>query len=192
MINAKLEPAFTFAGFTFPRYIASLPKGTPASRKGEKRYCGDYYHAPMPVERRKDKGFSGYMSMQGDINGLRCVWADEVEGSYIDHKGWFADDYCEDKFRGVVIRLPHGRYLAGWSMGEGMCCSIDADIYDDEQEAADAADSLAEDAADNERDYRENEEAEAEEFRASIDDVCGTLEALGERIAERMSAQALA
>ncbi|TKW76783.1 MAG: hypothetical protein DI543_19140 [Bradyrhizobium icense] len=40
-------------------------------------------------------------------------FADEVEGGP-DHKGWYADDDCSDKVRGIVGRLPHGRFIAGY------------------------------------------------------------------------------
>jgi predicted GNAT superfamily acetyltransferase len=71
-----------------------------------------------------------------------------VDGVRIDHTGWFCDEYGT-KIRGIVVALPHGRFLAGWSMGEGMASTVDADLYDTAEDAAYAADSMAESAADS-------------------------------------------
>lgn len=66
-------------------------------------------------------------------------------------------------------------------MGEGMASEIDADLYDDITDAAQAADSLAENAADREREYQEEEqerieaeEAEEERRQAELDHNQGT------------------
>jgi hypothetical protein len=88
----------------------------------------------------------------------------------LNHTGWFADNFQDQTIFGIVIFLPHGRFLAGWSMGEGRASSYDGEIYTDAEEAARAADSLAEDAAEAEREYQEEEErnqgddAEEEDF----------------------------
>ena len=59
------------------------------------------------------------------------------------------------------MRLPNNRgFLAGWSMGEGMISEIEYIIYDDEHETAWAADSLAEEAAEKEREFQESQEEE--------------------------------
>lgn len=71
----------------------------------------------------------------------------------------------------IIARLPKGRgFLAGWTMGEGMCAELASAIYQDEDEARRAAHIEAEHAADRECDFeaeeaerlqREEEEAEA-------------------------------
>jgi hypothetical protein len=104
-----------------------------------------------------------------------------VEGVRIRHTGWFTDDYRDEKIRGLVFTLPKGRgFLAGWTMGEGMASFVECDIYETADEAAHAADSLAEDAADDEREAREarekeeqaqreaEEHAEAEEMESTL------------------------
>lgn len=158
-------PSFTFAGFQWPRYLATLPAG-PLSRRAADRkpgrvMCGDYYHAPTP-DGAKGRGF--YLDSEG-MPGLRWQWADETEGAGIGHTGWFCDDIESETIRGVVFRLPRGRgFLAGWSMGEGMASSVDySPIFDNAADAAACADSMAESAAESEREYqaRENEKAEA-------------------------------
>lgn len=156
-----LETEFEFAGIAFPKWLWSLPRGSKAKRLAEAKspMCGPYYHAPKPGA--KGCGFylgSGCFVGDGSFN-LRAKWCDEVSGCRIDHAGWFCDEHGDgDKIRGLVFRLPRGRgFLAGWAMGENMCGSVDFDIYDDESSAAYAADSMAEQAAE------ENREAELQE-----------------------------
>lgn len=151
--------SFNWAGFTFPRHIVELPSGTRRERMQaarENKACGPYYHAPKPITGGAHPGRGGYHSRAG-IDGLRRVeYADDISGAGIYHDGWFCDEDQDQTIRGIVVRLTHGRMLAGWSMGEGMCASIDCDeIFTDEIEAARRADGLAESAADSEREYQE-------------------------------------
>ncbi|MGH9931704.1 MAG: hypothetical protein ACREA9_21080 [Pyrinomonadaceae bacterium] len=146
--------AFNFAGFTWPRYLAQLPRGTMVQRLARRNApggCGPYYLAPKPVTYECDsRGF--YLDSDG-MPQMRWTWCDEVEGVRIDHTGWFTDENGDwDKIRGLVFRLPRSRgFLAAWSMGESMASGLDVDIYDDEQDAARAANDLAEFVADQER-----------------------------------------
>lgn len=104
--------------------------------------------------------------------GLRRKWCDEIPTIRIRHKGWFCDESHDSTIRGLVFRLPHGRgFLIGWSMGEGMASGIGyGQIWekDDETGAAIAADSLAQNIAEKERECQEQETAriEAEEAEA--------------------------
>lgn len=151
-----MQTPFTFAGFTFPRAVAMLPKGTPAARLAKRRAsgpspCGPYTHAPKP-----DTGGAFFYLESDFAPGLRWKWADETDAR-IFHCGWFTDsDGGGDKIRGFVVRLPKARgFLAGWSMGESMASELETSpIYDDEMAAAYAADSLAKSVAENEREYQ--------------------------------------
>lgn len=83
----------------------------------------------------------------------------------IRHQGWFADsDGTGDRgvIRGIVCRISHGRFLAGyhWSDNDEYC--IVAKCYSDERTALFAADRLAERLAE---DYREDDY----QFRAMTD-----------------------
>ena len=89
----KLEPEFTFAGFTFPRYIPQL-----TTSKYDKRTSRSvYYHAPRPDQAGKGRGF--YLGDAGSFD--RWIWADEVEGAHIDHTGWFCEDEEEEANQGA-------------------------------------------------------------------------------------------
>lgn len=165
-IQHPLTPEFTFAGFSFPKYVWSIPRGPMAKRlaRAKNPITGGYYHAPRPVETRADVGQGFYLEDSSGPFSLRWQWCDEVEGVRTHHTGWFCDEYQDEKIRGLVFRLPKGRgFLAGWSMGEGMASEVSGDIYDSEREAAWAADNLAERAAEDERESREEREQERQE-----------------------------
>jgi hypothetical protein len=106
-------------------------------------------------------------------NGLRLAgYADEIEGARIEHRGWFTDEYCDGVMRGVVYRLPHGRFAYGYAdpNNDGcayLCFDLDAD---DEAEAARYADRIAEIHAEQERAYQAKWQAarEIEDIRADI------------------------
>lgn len=149
-------PRFAFAGFQWPRYLATLRFETLRQRlQDRKTGCtGDYYHSPTPNNR---KGCGFYLT-SSDALGLRYQWADDVIS--LRHTGWYGDDFGDTTIRGIVLRLPRGRgFLAGWSMGVGMASSIDySPIFDNPEDAARCADSMAESAAERERDYRETDD----------------------------------
>lgn len=156
-----LTPEFSFAGFTWPRYVARMAIGPAAlKRKREaRRVCGEYYHAPKPEQAGTGRGFY----LEGDGQPFtRWQWADDAYHG-IGHTGWFTDPWGSgDKIRGIVVALPHGRFLAGWSMGEGMASSVDCSpVFGSAIDAAIHADGLAENAAEREREYQSEQEPEA-------------------------------
>lgn len=161
--NATIKKDFTFAGFDFPKHVWTLPPRSLAKRK--ERYnnacTSDYYHAPRP---NVCTGTSFYL---GESVTPRWKYCDEIS-QRIRHTGWFCDSFQDGKIRGLVFRLPRSRgFLIGWTMGEGMASAIETDsIYDDELEAAHAADSLAENVAEKEREFQEEQETELEEVEA--------------------------
>lgn len=152
---------FQFAGFSWPRRVAMLPRGSVAIRLERYRrpVCGPYYVAPKPGA----PGVSFYFGSDF-APGLRFSYADEISGAGIRHTGWFCDDYQGQTIRGIVARLTRGRgFLAGWTMGESMVSDLDTtSIYDDETEAARAADSLAESAAEAQREYEASQQTDDE------------------------------
>lgn len=153
----KLEKEFSFAGFDFPKYLWTLPKGPWRKRLERMRnpHCDGYYGSP----RINDSGTIFYLESDF-MPDLRWKWCDEA-CSRIRHKGWFCDEYQEETIRGLVMRLPNSRgFLAGWSMGKGMSSYVDYDVFLDEVDAAQCADSMAENAAEREREYQAEMEAE--------------------------------
>ena len=166
--------AQTYAGFEYPFTFGILPRGPLSKRLAEfkvdhgHKTCGPYYRdEPHP----NSDGLSFYLESDF-MPGLRWEWCDEVSDvRSIDHTGWFTNEFCDDKIRGLVMRLPHERgFLAGWSMGEHMASGVEYTIYDDIVDAAHAADSLAEHMAEKQREYEEeNREDDDERDSASPD-----------------------
>ena len=150
-----LPVKFTFAGFNFPRYIPELTR----SKYDKRTSRSVYYHAPAPLTGQLHPGVGFYLDNHGSPS--RWKWADEIKAAHINHTGWHSDEYGDsEKIRGLVVYLPHGRMLAGWSMGEGMASAVEGDIYTDETDAARAADSIAENVAEREREYQAEQEEE--------------------------------
>jgi hypothetical protein len=87
-------------------------------------------------------------------------FADECEGGP-DHRGWFTQadgtTYKDGTglARGIVARLSHGRFVAGYWWGDIRERVYFPDVYDDERDAARAADSHAESFADSAREDSE-------------------------------------
>lgn len=159
----QLAPEFSFAGFTWPRYVARMAAGAAALRRkhSARRVCGEYYHAPRPEQAGTGRGF--YLASDGQPF-TRWRWADDAY-SGIGHTGWYTDAHGEgDRIRGIVVALPHGRFLAGWSMGEGMASTVEcAPVFGSAIDAAIYADRLAESAAEVEREYRNSEDEDTGE-----------------------------
>lgn len=152
---SALDHEFSFAGFSFPKYAWNMPRrrGTVKQRltNYKKPTVGSYYHAPTP----NSKESSFYLDSDF-MPGLRWQYADDVCRS-IRHDSWYCDADADgspmldgDKIRGIVFRLPRSRgFLPGWTMGEGMSSGIDySQIFDDEEDCAITADSIAENVAD--------------------------------------------
>lgn len=108
----------------------------------------------------------------------------------LGHTGWYTMGDCTDELaRGVVYLLPHGRYLAAMADpcqshkdGTGPCvieCKPNGQpyIYDDKEDAARAADSLAEVYAEGECEYQ-RQESERVALEEKIEECKGTLDEL--------------
>ena len=147
-----MSETFNFAGFTYPRHV---PMFSPRKPVG-KRLSTAYQTAARPITRSSPADSWGFYLDSDFAPGLRWSYADEVTS--LRHNGWFYDDFG-DSIRGIVMALPHGMgWLAGWTMGKGMASCVHCSIYDDEEEAARAADDAARYAADEQRDYEQAED----------------------------------
>lgn len=126
--------------------------------------------------RRADKAYGmhqapRYASIAADELGLRFVgYADELIGRR--HKGYYADAFQDEVYRGAVWQLPTHRhrgvrYVSGYTEQNSETVILAAtngilDTEDDKHQAAYAADSFAEYRARDEREYSESyEEASA-------------------------------
>lgn len=82
-------------------------------------------------------------------------FADEIPDARIRHNGWFTDVDGDEKARGIVGRLPHGRFIAGYHWSSNGERVYFPEVYKDETEAARAADSHAEAFAESAREDSE-------------------------------------
>ena len=133
----------------------------PLRRRVEMRkVCGPYMLTVRPANARRDGfgfyfGSDGGMARHGGRAGLRVA-------AQTPH-GYYADDYRDSVIYGYALALPHGRgYLAAIGEGANMWGSVDYEIHATERDALYAADSMAERAAEREREYRAQEEEEAD------------------------------
>ena len=101
-------------------------------------------------------------------------FADECEGGP-DHTGWYTDVHCDGKARGIVGRLPHGRFIVGYHWSDNGERVYFPEVFDSERDAARAADShaerFAEDASeDSERfDALQDAEGHAEAVESDVE-----------------------
>lgn len=129
----------------------------PAERAKARKFCGPYKWRPS--QPGKGRGFyqsSQYLEMDGPGSSfaLRLDYANtHAPGySYSRPTGYFCDQHGDDKLTPIIARLPRGRgFLAGWTMGRGMCAALAPDIYHDIEDAALAAYNEAENDAERMR-----------------------------------------
>lgn len=109
-------------------------------------------------------------------------WVKDCHDRWIkDHRGWYTDNDGRETAIGIIVALPHGRFLAGYRLTDNGEYVIYGDIYDDESEAAHAADGHAERIAESMReDYERFIEMQEAEYHAE-----GVLSDVREAIAAR-------
>ncbi len=113
-----------------------------------RKTCGPYRFTPtVPGQAR---GFyqaaNGLHVGDGTFN-LRLEKANEhLTGRLSRIDGYYCDsEAMGDTLQPIVARLNHGYgFLAGWTMGNGMCGSIEMDVWATAEEAARRAHDLAE------------------------------------------------
>lgn len=67
------------------------------------------------------------------------------------HTGYYTDEDCNNMAIGIISKLPHGRYIAGYKLTDNDERAYFPDIYDSKREAAISADNHAEHIAELER-----------------------------------------
>ena len=166
-INISADGYYNFAGFTFPRRLADLAQGPAALRakRKQRQYTGGYATAPTP----DDSGSKGFYLDDAGQPFTRWQRADDV--IQLRHKGWYCDRYQDQTIFGIVVNLPHGRYLAGWSMGRQMASAVERDVYTDPDEAARMADEHARVAAENQLEAEDADEAAENQLEAEDADL---------------------
>lgn len=77
----------------------------------------------------------------------------DIASEHIGHKGWFTDSLYDGKARGIVVSLPHGRFIAGYEWSDNGESVYYPEIYTDIEDAARSADYHAEKFAENQREH---------------------------------------
>ena len=108
----------------------------------------------------------------------REEYADECYRG-IRHKGWFTDADCTMKARGIVVRLPHGKFLAGYEGDDNGERVYFPEIFTDESDAACRADGHAESFA---ADCREHDAKDREAQKLQDE-----AEAMAQQLAEKLA-----
>lgn len=134
------------------------------ARLEARKSCGPYTW--QPTEPGKGRGFycasgrkhSVACDPRGSTFDLRLMFANDtadISSRLKNTTGYYCDDFQDQTMQPIIALLPHKRgYLAGWTMGAGMCASLDGTIWPNTREAALAAHDLAEHDAEKERDYQ--------------------------------------
>lgn len=97
-----------------------------------------------------DKTPIWYTHGEPGLRGQR--YADEIVR--LRHTGWFCDAHNEEKARGVVALLTHGRFIAGYEGSEGETVYF-GHVHTDENDAAHMADEHARVHAEQAKEYSE-------------------------------------
>jgi len=139
-------------------------------RERHSKGVGPYYW--QPTEPGKGRGFysqstgkksrdGGPVIMTDSVIDLRVELARDIlreagHSRTADTFGYYTDACCDSTMYPIVARLPHSRgFLIGWTMGPGMCGSLEPTLYSDAEDAARAAYSHAQHCAEEEREYQE-------------------------------------
>ena len=92
----------------------------------------------------------------------------------IRHKGWFTDADCAMKARGIVVRLPHEKFIAGYEWDDNGERVYFPEIFDSETDAAHQADGHAESFADDCREH-DAKDREAQDLQTESEDMAHQL-----------------
>lgn len=141
-----------------PARLAILRKRLPSGDwKSARDYRIDTYACAFALLSPGKEGDSPiwYSHAGGEFRGER----DAHDVTSLQHTGWFTDTEGSERAVGIVARLPHGRFLAGyrWTLNDEWVYF--PEVFTDEAEAARAADSRAESFAEDAREDSERFDA---------------------------------
>ncbi|HEV2327622.1 MAG TPA: hypothetical protein VGY56_02410 [Verrucomicrobiae bacterium] len=157
-----------------------LSKRLAAFRRNNCQSLGGGWHDDTKRWHWVPQGFSTTPDFGGrfEVGGYNCRWCENVSGHFrecgdadriirLRHRGWFVDNFQDSTTRGMVLQLPARKgktlYLAAcsdpWNKN---CAIIEMYFYDEKEDAARAADGLAERYAENSREGDLEQLAETE------------------------------
>lgn len=130
--------------------INAMPhrKDSPPLTWRDVRYSG--FHNAAANCATLSRGMNGvrpvYYAHSKDGEFPREQFVDEID-NYFNHKGWYTDIEPQETARGIVVKLPHEQYLAGYHWSENDERVYFPEIYNCLGSAIRRADSEAEDFA---------------------------------------------
>lgn len=125
---------------------------------------------PMSWRNVRYATLKSHTGLDRGLNGGQPIWytqegpafkrekfCDEVEYSRIRHNGWFCDEDANETARGIIVRLPHGRFLAGYYLSENDERVYFPELLYRENVAAEVANEHARNIAQREVEYRQKD-----------------------------------
>jgi len=172
----------------------SLSKRLEAFRRNNCQSLGGGWHTRACDDNKRwhwvPQGFSTSSDFGSpfEVGCYTCRWCENVSGHFrecgdadkiirLKHRGWFVDNFQDSTTRGMVLQLPARKgktlYLAACSDPYNKNCAIvEICLYDEKEDAARAADGLAERYAEDARedDLKQLAETEIASLKNSIKD----------------------
>lgn len=190
MSSDDIKSSYRYHRQTRPTLIArrALEYARDDARNNVKRYpSSTHYTSVVNSPFRSGSTMLRWIERSESI-GLRLVgFSDEISRS-IDHNGWYTSEFCDETLHGIVFQWPsrHGveRYVYGYADpdNEG-AAALCFDVTDDKDDAARWADSIAEYAAGEEREYQASSSARLQ-FDELANDISDTRKSALRLIAE--------
>lgn len=140
--------AYRLDGFTAVRALTEARNTTEHSHATP--YINpEFYREPA---RGYPTGAFRWIEKVSKLNWRLVGYADEIVN--LCHRGWYCDELFDDVYRGIVYRLPNGRFLYGyadpWNDDSALIAN---DIATDETDAARSADHVAQRFAETDMDH---------------------------------------
>lgn len=142
---------------------------------------------PFPFDRNRGQVSADdqyrWIEHVSDLGWRSAGFADQILG--LRHQGWYADSLYDEVYRGIVYRLPGGRFVPGYADPINHGCALLANwTAHDQKEAARSADRIAERFAERNRAHDEawhcvrRAVEERRDARAAVIDAIGDLREL--------------
>lgn len=167
------------------------PRRLALMRQAFANHATKYPHCPEHVKPKTWRDVRAYTlnswraafcaGLNPGFNGDTPVWYSHNDGPQFrderlatdilgsDHTGYYTDTDYSETARGIVARLTHGRFIAGYEWSSNGERVYFAEVFDDEREAARSADRQAEIFADQSREDSAKYYA-ARDLETSIED----------------------
>lgn len=140
--DVNLPPSRRFADWRAAREETFCTMSAPLSQGYNVEHAGTRYEKRTPIWSTFDgEQFRHEMKIH------------EIPRAGVRHNGWYSDADCSATMCGIVARLTHGRWIAGYYSSENGERVYLARVFDEMDDAVRAADDEAQRVAEEERGY---------------------------------------